>query len=923
MLSKSGKRFLSACALALMGLPAAFAQNITVADIRLEGLQRVAASSVFGLLNVKVGDHVGQAEISRIVRDVFSSNYFEDIQVLTEDNVLIIRLKERPTISEIKINGNKMIPTEALMKNMEKAGLSVGQVYQPSTLDGMQLALEGEYVAQGMYGANVELDVQKQDRNRVALNINVTEGDPSKIVHINIVGNSVFKDDVLLKLFELHTSHLTSIFKKDDRYAREKIKGDLERLTSYYTDQGYVNFAVTSTQVSLSPDKKEVYITINVSEGDVYKVNEVKLAGDLVDSEQLLRLMIQVGKGQVFSQQLVTSTSEFMTRLLGNAGYFFAKVEGVPHTNEADKTVDITFFVEPGERTYVNRISFKGNTNTADEVLRREMRQMEGAPASKSLLEASKVRLERLGYFKNDKVEYKTDKVAGTGDQIDVEYSVEEQLNGSIGGSIGYGQVIGLQLQANLQQMNFLGTGKTIGVSANTSAFSTSYNFSYFDPYYTIDGVSRGFALGYNKSDYAELNLASYSTNQISLSTSYGYQLSETSALSFNLGWSNTKIAEGNGPVQEIKASPVLDPNITQYLLEAPRDLSFYDPTNSAIYPISDGVAAPLSALPPSAFNTNKGFLDRDGSKFNNFTLNVTWSKSSLNQGMFPTAGSAQSLSFEFTIPGSDLNFYRVQYFTEKYFPITRDWIIHAKANIGYGDGYGKTEQLPFFQNFYAGGLGTVRGFKRNTLGPRSTIPETYTPSGIAFSKDADGNIVLDASGAPIQDVYQKDAEGNIIYDPNTFQPLVDSSRLAYLLEPALGADGSVITDASGKIVYKQKLARQALYSGDPAPFGGNIQTVGTVELMFPIPFVQDRSRMRSTLFIDAGNVFSSYCNETQLANNTCTKFNLNQLRYSAGLSVSWQSGAMGIMTFSLAKAFNSSTIDQHEVFQFTLGNAF
>ncbi len=902
MLSKSSKQFLSACVLALMGLPAAFAQSITVADIRLEGLQRVAASSVFGLLNVKVGDKVGQAEISRIIRDVFSSNYFEDIQVLTEENVLIIRVRERPTISEINIKGNKLIPTDALMKNMEKAGLSVGQVYQPSTLDGMQLALEEEYVKQGMYGATVELDVQKQDRNRTALNINVNEGDASKIVHINIVGNAKFDDEKLLKLFELKKSHWMSIFKKDDRYAQEKIKGDLERLTSFYMDQGYVNFAVTSTQVSLTPDKQQVYITINISEGDVYKVNEVKLAGDMVNSEEWLRLTMQVAKGQVFSQQLVTFTSELMTKLLGNSGYFFAKVEGVPHVNEADKTVDITFFVEPGERTYVNRISFKGNTNTADEVMRREMRQMEGAPASKSLLDASKVRMERLGYFK--KVDYTTNKVAGTGDQIDVEYTVEEQLNGSIGGSIGYGQVVGLQLSANLQQVNFLGTGKTIGVSANTSSYSTSYNFSYFDPYYTIDGVSRGFSLGYTTSDYAKLNLASYSTNQISASTTYGYQLSETQNLAFNLGWSNTKIDAGVGPVQEIKSSAVLDPAITDYFVQQPQSQSSGIPGFGGLYiPVSDGVTAPLSSLPASAFNNNMGFLDREGSRFNDFTLNVTWSESTLNRGIFPTAGNAQSLSFEFTIPGSDLSFYRFRYFAEKYYPLFGQWIIHARTDLGYGDGYGSTQQLPFFQNFYAGGLGTVRGYRRNTLGPLATIPSYYLPG---YSK------------------YVKDRDGNILYDAGTGAPVTDTqSPQAYALEAIVDANGAPVLDAKGMPTYTQKLAQQVAYTGTPAPFGGNISTTGTVELLFPLPFVEDRSRVRSSFFIDAGNVFSSYCTDVQAANNNCLKFNLNELRYSAGLSVSWQSGAMGIMTFSVAKAFNTSIIDQHEVFQFSLGNAF
>ncbi|HWK53784.1 MAG TPA: outer membrane protein assembly factor BamA, partial [Hyphomicrobiales bacterium] len=613
MIQKFVKRTLPLCIVAALELSPlqvqAQVQPFTVADIRLEGLQRVAASSIFGLLNVRVGDQVDQGDITNIIRDVFASDYFSDIEVLTEDNVLIIRVQERPTISAIEIKGNKLIPTEALLENMENAGLAVGQVYKPSTLEGMQLALEEQYVAQGMYGANVELDIDEQERNRVALNINITEGDPSKIVHINIVGNTVFEDEDLLKLFELRPTHLTSMFKKDDRYAREKINGDLERLTSYYMDQGYINFAITSTQVSVSPDKSQVYITVNISEGDVYKVRNVELAGDLVDSEDLLRLVLQVREGQVFSQQLVTSTAEFMTQLLGNRGYFFAEVEGVPAIDEDDQTVDITFFVVPGNRTYVNRIGFQGNTNTADEVLRREMRQMEGAPASKSALEQSKVRMERLGYF--SKVDYESTPVPGTADQINVDFTVEEQLSGSIGGSLGYGQVQGLILSANLQMANFLGTGKSIGVFANTSSFSTNYSFNYFDPYYTIDGVSRGYGLSYTKNDYAQLGLASYSTNQLSLNTSYGYQLSETQSLNFTLGYNNTKIETGNygyEPVQEIKGSPVLIEGIDYYVAQPGRDQSRYDPATGRFYPISDPVLKPISDLPPTAFNRQLGF---------------------------------------------------------------------------------------------------------------------------------------------------------------------------------------------------------------------------------------------------------------------------------------------------------------------------
>lgn len=914
MIRKSLSRSLSlsACAIALFGLPAAHAQQLppapqalTVADIRIEGLQRVAASSVFGLLNIRVGDQVDQQDITNLIRDVFASDYFDNIEVLTEDNVLIIRVTERPTISEINIEGNKLIPTEALRENMTTAGLAVGQIYKPSTLEGMQLALEEQYIAQGMYGARVELDVDEQERNRVALNINIDEGDASKIVHVNIVGNTVFEEEELLDLFELRTTGWLSWLRKDDRYAREKINGDLERLTSYYMDQGYINFDITSTQVSVSPDKSQVYITVNISEGEVYTVDEVELAGDLVDSEELLRLVLQVREGQVFSQQLVTTTSEFMTTLLGNRGYFFAEVEGVPLIDEETKTVDITFFVEPGARTYVNRISFFGNTNTADEVLRRELRQMEGAPASNAALEQSKVRMERLGYFET--VEFETTPVPGTNDQIDVDFTVAEQLSGQITGSIGYGQVQGFILQAAISQANFLGTGKTISLGAETSAFSTNYNFNYFDPYYTIDGVSRGFGISYSSSDYAELNLAAFSTDQFSINTTYGYRLSETQGLSFNLGFSNTKIDEGYGAVQEIKASPSLDqfPGVTNYILRPGRAQSLYDPVTGAIFPISDPVIAPISQLPPTAFNQREGFLDREGNKFNNLTLGITWTESTLNLGLFPTAGSAQSLSFEFTVPGSDLSYYRLRYYNEKFFPLTAggNWIIHARADLGYGDGYGSTEQLPFFQNFYAGGQGTVRGFERNTLGPRSTFYQEYLPVSSAYLKDNDGNIVLDATGSPTPD---------------------PSAPLAYLLQQAVDAEGNPLIDTDGLPVYRQELARTASGAGfRSAPFGGNIQTVGTLELLFPLPFIEDRSRVRSSLFVDVGNVFSSYCTEEQLASNNCSNFKFDELRYSAGISVAWQSGLMGVMSFSLAKAFNSSNIDETEVFQFNLGQSF
>lgn len=892
---------LSASVSAQLAPSVAQSGGFVVSDIRLEGLQRISAGSIFGLIDVSVGDTVTPQDVAGIIRDVFASDFFEDVEVLREDNVLIIRVQERPSISNIEVEGNSLIPTEALLDNMENAGLAVGQIFDRSILQGLQLALQEQYVGQGLYGAVVDIEVEEQERNRVAINININEGDPAKIIHINIVGNEVFGDEDLLDLFELSTTHWLSWIRKDDRYSREKINGDLERLASYYMDRGYINFEVTSTQVSVSPDKSQVYITINVDEGEVYRVGEVSLAGDVVESEALLRRVIQVGSGQVFSQQLVTASSDFMTQLLTNRGYFFAEVEGVPQIDDETNTVDVTFFIDPGARTYVNRISFYGNTNTVDEVLRREMRQMEGAPASTVALEQSKVRLERLGFF--GEVEYETNQVPGSSDQIDVDFTVEEQNSGSITGTIGYAQVQGLILSASLEQNNFLGTGKRVGVSANHSAFSTQYAFSYFDPYYTIDGVSRGFSVNYTSSDYAELNLAAYSSDQFGGTITYGYQVNEVQSMRFNFGYTNTKIDSGFGAVQEIKGSPELIPGVNNYILARPRAESFFDPQTGRLFPIRDAVVAPIGELPDTAFNPLQGFLDREGDKFNNFTVGAAWQRSTLNRLPFPTAGSEQSLSVEVSVPGSDLEYYRIQFYNDVYVPIWGDeWILHGRLNLGFGDGYGGTEQLPFFNNFYAGGLGSIRGFERNTLGPRSTPPEEYLTEPTQFLKDAQGNIVFDNFGNPI---------------------LNEAGPQGYLLERATGPDGQPLVDANGEPVFLPKLRSRPFY--DPrrsAPFGGNIQALGTLELIFPLPLIEDRSQVRSSFFIDGGNVFSSYCTERQIAVNNCTGFDASGFRYSAGVSVSWLNG-FAPMTFSVAKPFNASAIDETETFQFTVGTVF
>ena len=464
------------------------AQSFQISDIRVEGLQRVSAGTVFSALPLRVGDQVTSEDIRMATRSLFQVGYFADVAMGRDGDVLVVKLEERPAINEITIEGNKVIKTEDLMGSLRDSDLFEGQIFQRATLEGISQALEREYIGQGRYGASVDIDVEDLPRNQVKVTVNVNEGKPARIKGINIVGNDIYSEEELLEGFELKSSGWLSWITGDDKYSREKLTGDIETLESFYLDRGYLSFRIDSTQVALSPDKSKIYITLNVSEGEIYKVSEVELAGDLKLPEPLVRRVIMLREGDDFSQILMTNSSEYITQRLGNEGYTFAEVEGIPEKNEEDKTVKVTFFVDPGQRAYVRRINFKGNTKTIDEVLRREMRQMEGGAASNSQIEHSKIRLDRLGFFKEVNVE--TNEVPGTSDQVDVEYTVEEQPSGSMGLQIGYAEYSGLLLSANIQQNNWFGTGKQVGFSLSNSRFRTAYNFSYNDPYFTKDGVS-------------------------------------------------------------------------------------------------------------------------------------------------------------------------------------------------------------------------------------------------------------------------------------------------------------------------------------------------------------------------------------------------------------------------------------------------
>ncbi|MCR9277496.1 MAG: outer membrane protein assembly factor BamA [Pseudomonadaceae bacterium] len=680
----------AAALVAAVIVPTASAESFIVGDIRLQGLQRVSAGTVFNLLPVSVGDEADDLATRRLVRALFQSGYFNDIKLLREGNVLIVSVTERPAIESIEIDGNKAIPTEALLDGLSQQGLREGEIFKQATLERVGLELERQYVAQGRYGATIDTEINELPRNRVDIAINISEGKSSGIRHINIVGAQEFDQAELLDQLELQHPSFFSFYRNDDKYAREKLAGDLEKLESYYRDRGYVEFNVSATQVSITPDRRQVYISLQVEEGDIYTIEDVSLIGELNDIKpEALKSLFLVQGGQTYNQALVTATEERLTAALGNAGYTFATASGIPRVGE-DGQVNVEFFVDAGNRAYVRRISFNGNQLTQDEVMRREMRQMEGGWASTSQIDLSKVRLERLGFFST--VDVETPEVAGSDDQIDVNFTVEEQPSGSISATLGFAQSFGLVLGASYQQNNVLGTGNSLGVGVNFSDFQKSANFNYFNPYFTLDGISRGFNLFFRETDFDQQNIARFATDSFGAGLNFGFPIGETQRLNFGLQVEQTKIKEGVFPALEI----------------------------------SD-------------------FLAKNGDSALNYKLNGSWSSSTLNRGLFPTAGRQQTLFLELAVPGSDQEFFKISYQGQQYFPIRQGWSVRLRTELGYADSYQEGTQLPFYEHFFAGGFGSIRGFEQNTLGPRSTRSENdffSDPEGDPFG----GNLLIEAS---------------------------------------------------------------------------------------------------------------------------------------------------------------------------------
>jgi outer membrane protein insertion porin family len=733
------QRHLLSLALAAALAAPVSAQNFeafTVSDIRVEGLQRISAGTVYSYLPVEKGEQLTQTESTAAIRALYKTGFFTDVTLERQGTILVINVKERPAINSVKLVGNKDIKSEDLQKGLKNVNIVEGDTYNPVNLDRVAQELTRQYNNRGKYNVSVTPEVADLDRNRVDITLNIVEGKAAKIRDINVVGNEKYSDAELRESWESNTSSLLSWYKRDDQYSREKLSGDLEKLSNYYLDRGYVDFNIESQQVAISPDKKDIFITANVTEGDIYKITSATISGNTILPLEELNKLLLVKEGDTFSRQRLEFTSDAITSTLGNIGYAFAKVNPVPDINREAKTIGINFVVDPGPRVQVRRIKYVGNTRTADEVLRREMRQFEGAWYSQAAIDRSKIRLQRLGFFES--VDVETPEVEGVGDQVDVVINVKERNSGSFVFGLGYQGLYGVTTNIQLNENNFLGTGNRLGLTLQNNSFSKRVTLSYFDPYFTDDGISVGYNVNY--SDNSQNSGSTNTDNQFtryngkiaSGEAIFGVPLTETDSVQFSLGIDRNQVTTQDG------STPF---TVINYLVSALGDRARFptftfqvDDDGDPNTPADNDDADP--STPDPIQTGNEGFRQWN---INAWRFKAGWARDSRNDFLLPTRGTYHRLSSEFVLPGSDLEYYKLQYQFEHYRPLNSWLVAKVSLDFGYGDGYGKTKDatcndydalgvlipgtskncgLPFFQNYYAGGPNSVRGFEQNSLGP-------------------------------------------------------------------------------------------------------------------------------------------------------------------------------------------------------------
>ena len=662
------------------------AEDYIVRDIKVDGLVRLTPANVYGMIPLNSGDRVSDAALANAIRSLYATGLFDDIKTEKQGDTLVFKVVERPLISKVEFKGNKLIPKEALEEGLKKMGITEGEVLKKSALQTVESELEQQYMQQGRYDADVKVVTTAKPNNRVDLTIEFVEGKAAKVVDINIIGNTVFKESEIEQAFAVKESGWTSIISRNDRYAREKMAASLESLRALYLNKGYINFNINHSSLNLSEDKKNIFVEVSVDEGEQFKFGETKFLGDALYTPAELKALQIYKDGDIYSQEKVNAVKQLLLRKYGNAGYYYAEVNVVPQIDKETHLVDLNYYVNPGQQVTVRRINFTGNTKTADEVLRREMRQMEGALASNEKIDLSKVRLERTGFFKT--VDIKPARVPNTADQVDLNINVEEQHSGTSTLAVGFSQSGGVTFQAGLSQTNFLGTGNSVSIDLSRSETQDYYNLSVTDPYFTIDGVRRGYNMYYRKTKLDEdYNVNNYVTDSFGGGINFGYPIDENQSVSAGLNIDQTEVTTGNG----------VSTYVRDYLLA------------------NDGKEIGKSeyCIDTADPCTKQSKPDRFSGDYLTYNLNLGWSYNTLNRPVFPTFGMSHRINGEIALPGSDVEYQKLTYDAQAYFPLGKDFVLRGYGKLGYGN------DLPFYKNFYAGGFGSVRGYDNSTLGPK------------------------------------------------------------------------------------------------------------------------------------------------------------------------------------------------------------
>jgi outer membrane protein insertion porin family len=743
----------------LTPLSASAFEPFQVKDIRVEGVQRTEPGTVFSYLPVKVGDTLTEERAAAAIKSLYATGFFKDVKLEVEDGVLVVVLLERPAIAQLEFSGNKEFPKDKLRDALRQIGLAEGRILDRSALERAEQELKSQYLGKGKYGVQITTNVTPLERNRVAINFTVVEGEVAKIRAINIVGNKVFKESELLDLFVLRTPGWLTWYSKNDQYSRQKLEGDLENVRSFYLNQGYLEFQTDSTQVSISPDKKDVFITVNITEGKKYTVRDVKLAGDLVLPEAELRKLLTFKAGDVFSRERLTESTKRISDRLGNEGYAFANVNPVPEIDREKNTVAFTLFVDPGRKVYVRRINIAGNTTTRDEVIRRELRQLEGGWYSAARLQRSKQRIDKLGYFSEVTVD--TVNVPGSNDQVDINVTVTERPTGSMLFGVGFSSAEAIILSAQVSQANLFGTGNALSLQINSGRVNKVYSLSFTRPYWTDDGTSIGGDLYRRDIDTTRLSTVPYKTSTYGAGLRFGVPISEIDTINYGVSGESTS-------VQVFDNSPF----------------------------------------------SYKRFVAQFGESTTALLGTLGWSRDGRDSAIYTTRGTLQRLGFELAVPPAEQRYYRANYEIQWFRPVTKSAILQVSGRVGYADGY-QDNPLPFYKNFYAGGVNSVRGYATATIGPKD-------PNGLAL--------------------------------------------------------------------------------------GGSKQMIGSAELLLPFPGLQKDRSVRWGMFVDAGVVGETY--------------DFGEMRYSAGLALSWFS-PVGPLKISLGKALNPQPTDRTQLLQFTIGQVF